>query len=174
MNCLRTLALGAWFIFDPHLDLTAQRLAEDTLLGHGTRMSDGLSGESEAASFSVGPALAALTYPSTPSFLRECAHPSRDRSPAVRPIAVIAAILSLGLSYMVSALSFYAAYVVGSHDRPSRKKEKPRLLAHLAFASPPLFTAIGVLCFLLHAPRTDYLIWGLAMDCSHPFRPAQR
>jgi hypothetical protein len=62
--------------------------------------------------------------------------------PAVRLIEVIAAILSLSLSHMVSVFSFYA---MGSHDRPSRKKEKTRLLAHLAFASPPLYTARGPL-----------------------------
>jgi hypothetical protein len=33
-------------------------------------------------------------------------------------------------------------------------------LAHLAFASPPLFTALGVILSLLHSSG-DYIIWAL-------------
>jgi len=61
---------------------------------------------------------------------------------------------------MLCVFSFYTAYAL-TGDRPSRKNEKARLLAHLAFASSPLFTAIGVLCFLFHTPHTDYAVWAL-------------
>jgi hypothetical protein len=125
-------------------------------------MSDGLSDEAESAIFSVGPAISALAYPSTLLLFYESARIlHRTDHFAVRLIAVLAAILSLALSYIVSIFSFYVAYALGTRDHPSPKNERARLLAHLAFASPPLFTAIGVFCFLLHAPRADYLVWVL-------------
>jgi hypothetical protein len=125
-DCLRGLALGAWLIFDPHLDLTAPRLAEDTLLGQGTRMSDGLSGESDAAIFSVGPELSALAYPSTVLLFYKIARilHATDR-PAVRLIEVIAAILSLSLSHMVSVFSFCAPTLWG-HTTVLHARRKKR------------------------------------------------
>jgi hypothetical protein len=62
----------------------------------------------------VGPELSALAYPSTLLLFYKSARilHATDR-PAVRLIELIAAILSLSLSHMVSVFSFYAAYTVG-------------------------------------------------------------
>jgi hypothetical protein len=124
-------------------------------------MSDGLSREDGRSIFSVVPTVSALAYPTTLFLFYQSARILHATDhPVARLIAVIAAILSLGLSYIVCVFSFYAAYAL-TRDPPSRKNERARLLAHLAFASPPLFTATGVLCFLLHAPHADYAVWAL-------------
>src|SRR5215472_14816214 len=54
----------------------------------------------------------------------------------------------------VPALSFA---VILRSDRPIE-----RLLAHVAFAAPPLFTMLGVAFFFLGVPNGDYVIWAIA------------
>jgi hypothetical protein len=93
-------------------------------------------------------------------FLQECAHPARHRSPrgsSDRGDSGDSFAKSLAHGFR---LQFLRCLHCGSHAVLHAKRKK-RLLAYLAFASPPLYTAIGVLCFLLHAPRADYLIWVL-------------
>jgi hypothetical protein len=123
-------------------------------------MMDSTSSNEEIAVFSLGPAVAALVYPGSLYFFHESVRIFHSANHIyVSAIALITAVLSLSLAYVVPAFSFVAAYALGTRDHPSRQSEEARLLAHLAFSSPPLFTAIGVLCFLLHAPRADYLVW---------------
>jgi hypothetical protein len=62
------------------------------------------------------------------------------------------------LVYSVPAASFWIIYRLGQLREPSRAQLRARAAAHLAFASPPLFTAIGVLLYLLHS-SSDYLVW---------------
>ena len=62
------------------------------------------------------------------------------------------------LVYSVPAVSFWIIYRLGQLQQPSRAQLRARAAAHLAFASPPLFTAIGVLLYLLHS-SSDYLVW---------------
>ena len=72
-------------------------------------------------------------------------------------------IVTLGgaiLAYGVPAISFWAIYVLGQELAPSRAQVRARRLAHLAFASPPLFTALGVILNLLHS-SSDYIVWAL-------------
>jgi hypothetical protein len=106
------------------------------------------------------PAVAALAYPGMLFFFYESSHIFRSTDHAsIRAVALVGAVLSLSLAYGVSLLGFSAAYVLGARSNQSRHTERARLLAHLVVASPPLFTAIGVLCFLLHAPNADYIAW---------------
>ncbi len=72
-------------------------------------------------------------------------------------------IVTLGgaiLAHGVPAISFWAIYVLGQELAPSRAQVRARRLAHLAFASPPLFTALGVILNLLHS-SSDYIVWAL-------------
>ena len=58
------------------------------------------------------------------------------------------------LVYSVPVASFWIIYRLGQLQQPCRAQLRARASAHLAFASPPLFTAIGVLFYLLHSSRT--------------------
>jgi hypothetical protein len=76
-----------------------------------------------------------------------------------RSIGLMAAACSLSLAYAVPLFGFVAAYTMGRNIQAIRHTQRALFLAHLVVASPPLFTAIGVLCFLLHAPSADYVVW---------------
>jgi hypothetical protein len=70
-------------------------------------------------------------------------------------------IVTLGaalLVYGVSAVSFCIIYWLGRLATPSQTLVRARAWTHLAFACPPLFTAIGVLLYLLHSSG-DYIVW---------------
>jgi hypothetical protein len=64
------------------------------------------------------------------------------------------------LAYLPSAISFWVISVFGQEPAASRAQLRARRLAHLAFASPPLFTALGVVLDLLHS-SSDYIIWAV-------------
>ena len=63
------------------------------------------------------------------------------------------------LVYGVPAASFLIILALGQLATPSRAQVHARAWTHLAFASPPLFTAIGVLLYLLHSSSSDYIAW---------------
>jgi hypothetical protein len=70
-------------------------------------------------------------------------------------------IVTLGaaiLVYGVPAGALWIIHQLGQLPAPSRAQLRARAWAHLAFASPPLFTAIGVLLYLLHS-GSDYIVW---------------
>jgi hypothetical protein len=69
-------------------------------------------------------------------------------------VAVAAGILA----YTVPATSFWIIYLLARVKAPSRAQVRARRLAHLAFACPPLFTAMGVILYLLHS-NADYIVW---------------
>src|ERR1700746_141701 len=109
---------------------------------------------------STGPAVAAIAYPGTLYFFYESSRIFRGMDhTAVRVVALAAALLSLSLAYGVSLLGFFAAYVLTTQSKQSCHTARAWSLAHLVVASPPLFTAIGVLCFLVQAPNADYVAW---------------
>jgi hypothetical protein len=63
------------------------------------------------------------------------------------------------LVYGMPATSFWIIVVLGRLTAPSRAQVRARAWSHLAFASPPLFTAIGVLLYLLHSSSSEYMVW---------------
>ena len=63
------------------------------------------------------------------------------------------------LVYGVPAASFWIILTLGQPEAPSRALVRVRAWTHLAFASPPLFTALGVLFYLLHLSSGDYIAW---------------
>jgi hypothetical protein len=123
-------------------------------------VTDSLTGEDAITMVSLGPVVAALAYPGMLFFFYESFRifHSTDHT-SVRVVTLIVAVLSLSLAYSVSLLGFFVAYVLGTRSDRSGHNGQARLLAHLVVASPPLFTGIGVLCFLVHAPDADYVVW---------------
>lgn len=107
----------------------------------------------------AAPAVAALFYPIALIALysggRQIAEAnSWDATLSGWIVAVAAGILA----YTVPATSFWIIYLLARAKAPSRAQVRARRLAHLAFACPPLFTATGVVLYLLHR-STDYIVW---------------
>jgi hypothetical protein len=74
-------------------------------------------------------------------------------------IGIVAFILSLVFAFSVPVLSFSVAYHLGKINKLSPFQLYTRRFAHLAFASPPLFTCIGVFAYILGIPKADSIIW---------------
>lgn len=77
-------------------------------------------------------------------------------------IAAIGFIFSLLLTFGIPVFSFSQAYHLGKINKPSPFQLYTRRFAHLVFASPPLFTCIGVFVYILGIPNTDAIIWTVA------------
>jgi hypothetical protein len=107
----------------------------------------------------AAPAVAALFYPIALIALYSggrqiAAANSWDATLSGWIVAVAAGILA----YAVPATSFWIIYLLARVKAPSRAQVRARSLAHLAFACPPLFTATGVVLYLLHS-NADYIVW---------------
>jgi hypothetical protein len=102
-----------------------------------------------------GPAAAALAYPLSLALLHLSGqHFVRAPDAITRLLAGFALCLAAVLICSVPFLSFL---VISRCDRP-----RDRVLAHLAFAAPPLFTLTGVAFFFLGVANGDYAIWAIA------------
>jgi hypothetical protein len=64
------------------------------------------------------------------------------------------------LAYGVPAVAFGVIYALGQKPIRNSAEVRARWIAHLAFASPPLFTAVGVVLYLLHS-SSDPIVWVL-------------
>lgn len=74
----------------------------------------------------------------------------------------IAVTITLLLNFTVPLLGLMLANRLGNLEQPTPSQIRVRRLAHLMFASPPLYTAIGVALFVLFQDSNhDYLIWGV-------------
>jgi hypothetical protein len=73
--------------------------------------------------------------------------------------AWVLTLVALGLVFAVAVLAFMTAWRLGRGE-PAAVHRKARLLAHLAFAAPPIFTLIGVLTYMAGSSSGDYWIWG--------------
>jgi len=70
-------------------------------------------------------------------------------------------IVTLGagiLVYAVPLASFAVIYVLGRRSLSTQAEVRGRAWAHVAFASPPVFTAVGVLLYLVQS-SSDYIVW---------------
>ena len=105
------------------------------------------------------PALAALLYPLALAALFGSAALVHEGAVGAGALAFI---VSLSLCLAVPAVALRVAWLLGHAEAASAGEIRARRLAHLAVASPPLFTLIGVALYLLHAPaNSDYLLWAL-------------
>ncbi|NJR61407.1 MAG: hypothetical protein HC769_22770 [Cyanobacteria bacterium CRU_2_1] len=111
----------------------------------------------------VAPVVAASLYPVFLMGLFQSGELIRSATDSVEAIVgTVALVLSLLLSYGVPATGFAVAYRLGQIQDPSQSQIRVRRLVHLVFASPPLFTCIGVILFVLGITNnTDYLIWAI-------------
>jgi hypothetical protein len=73
-------------------------------------------------------------------------------------LGVVAVGASLILTYGIPTLSFVIAYQLGAVPSLSPVARKT---AHLAVASPPLFTLIGVAFYIAGLSNADYVLWGI-------------
>lgn len=105
------------------------------------------------------PALAALLYPLALAAMFRSAALVHEHAVGA---GVVGFIVSLSLSLAVPAVALRIAYLLGQVDTASAGEIRARRLAHLAVASPPLFTLVGVALYLAHAPANgDYVLWAL-------------
>ncbi len=119
-----------------------------------------ISGLRERQHLGPVPAVAGLFYPAA-LFALYCSFDLyRDSAQASdRLLSAVAVGFSLLLVYGVAALAFTVAYHLGRVGGPSSRLA--RMTAHLAVASPPLFTLIGVAFYLMGVPNGDYVLWAL-------------
>jgi hypothetical protein len=106
------------------------------------------------------PAVAALFYPAALFALYRSFDLYRDAAQTSdRFLSTVAVGASLLLVYGVAALAFAVAHHLGRVGGSSSRHA--RMTAHLAVASPPLFTLIGVAFYLMGVPNGDYVLWGM-------------
>jgi hypothetical protein len=104
----------------------------------------------------VPPTLLALLYPVLLAMLfRSAEMLHHDGNPFDRLLVtfVLLAIFAVPLLALISAIQLGAIETSSSGDATARR------FAHLAFASPPLFTLIGVLSYMAGWPHADVVIW---------------
>jgi hypothetical protein len=102
------------------------------------------------------PAIAALFYPLLLAGLFHSAEFARAGHAVSGRILGALALLAV---FAVPALALISAARWGVSEWPDAGAATARRLAHLAFASPPLFTLIGVLSYMAGWPDADYFAW---------------
>lgn len=79
----------------------------------------------------------------------------------------VALIVMLALLFAVPAIVFAVIRRIGASANPSIATHRARVVAHLAFAAPALFTLTGVLTYMAGWSNGDYwlwiIVWPLAM-----------
>jgi hypothetical protein len=110
---------------------------------------------------SIAPAVAALFYPVALHALYGGGRLIRDATSMESTLSAWTVTLcAAALVYSVPAIAVWAIRVLGQEQHPTPADIRARGLAHLAFASPPLFTALGVTLFLVHS-SSDHIAWAL-------------
>ena len=105
------------------------------------------------------PAVAALFYPAALFALYRSFGLVRDATASdERLLGMVAVGVSLILTFGIPILSFVIAYQLGAVQLSSPIARKT---AHLAVASPPLFTLIGVAFYIAGLSNADYVLWGI-------------
>jgi hypothetical protein len=105
------------------------------------------------------PAVAALFYPAALFGLYRSFGLVHDATESDQwLLGMVAAGVSLMLTYGIPALSFVIAYRLGALQLLSPIARKT---AHLAIASPPLFTLIGVAFYIAGLSNADNVLWGI-------------
>ncbi|WP_152554361.1 hypothetical protein [Burkholderia sp. A1] len=95
------------------------------------------------------PALLALGYPGYLSVFH-------DQAAAHRPLA---ALLAMALCLAVPGSAYLSLTRLAAQAGDDARVPVLRRLAHLTFASPPLYVLIGVLLYLMKIEGRDYAVW---------------
>jgi succinate dehydrogenase/fumarate reductase cytochrome b subunit len=109
----------------------------------------------------VAPAVAALLYPALLAGVYHSAHWLSTGRGSETLLSAVALAVSLVLTFAVSAVALAVAAGLGQIERPTAGEARARGFAHLAYASAPLFTFIGVVVYLDGFPTGDYVVWPL-------------
>ncbi|PWT76597.1 MAG: hypothetical protein C5B46_00915 [Proteobacteria bacterium] len=105
------------------------------------------------------PAVAALLYPALLSATFRSARWLSSASGWDRLAGIAALAISLLLGFAVPALAFTVAAKLGRLEPRTGEDVRARGIAHLAFASPAMFTFLGVVVYLDGYPNGDYIVW---------------
>jgi hypothetical protein len=105
------------------------------------------------------PAAAALVYPVLLSAIFRSAGWTSSASGWSRLAGIGALAISLLLAFAVPALAITVAAKLGRLEPHTRADVHARGIAHLAFASPAMFTFLGVIVYLDGYPNGDYIVW---------------
>jgi hypothetical protein len=93
---------------------------------------------------------AALTYPLTPSSFHAAVSALQSGDPPLA--AVVAASVSLALSFGLTGLILVAAMSLAGIEKPSSLQLRARQVAFLSVAAPTIFVFMGVLLFMAGNP----------------------
>src|SRR5579859_5573228 len=74
---------------------------------------------------------------------------------------VFALIVTLILVFAVPSIAFAAVRRTSENGNPPLAIHRARIVAHLAFAAPPLFTFIGVVTYMAGLAIGDYWVWAI-------------
>jgi len=107
------------------------------------------------------PAVAALIYPWLLAGAYRSAHWHSAAGDSMAVLGGIALAASLVGTFAVPALAFAVASAMGATERPTTGEARAREFAHLAFASAPLYTFLGVAVYLAGSSTGDLVIWHL-------------
>ena len=105
------------------------------------------------------PAVAALVYPGLLFAMYHAAQLARSSSGATGLAHGLPLALLLILVFAVPGLALYQAVRLGAADRRDTDASGARLVAHLAYASPALFTFLGVLTYMAGVSAAEYAVW---------------
>src|SRR5689334_17040531 len=107
----------------------------------------------------IAPPTAALVYPWLLAGVYRSVHWTSGGTGSAAHLSAAALAGFLVLTFAVPALALAVAAGLGRIERPSAGVARARGFAHLAYASPTLFTFIGVVVYLDGFPTADYAVW---------------
>jgi hypothetical protein len=102
---------------------------------------------------------AALIYPLTLSSFH--ASVSALRAGGTPIATVVAATMSLALSFALAGLILVAAMSLGGIEKPTAQQLRARQVAFLSVAAPTIFVFMGVLLFMAGNPVPDEMVWSV-------------
>jgi len=124
----------------------------------------------------AGPAMAALAYPAILLGLFNSARMGFTHGQGVGIVRAILILLALVCVFAVPLFAMVQGIRLGTlHDEPVDMRQT-RLVTHLAYASPALFTFLGVLTYMAGISSAEYVIWSAIWLVAIVFsvRPARR
>lgn len=108
----------------------------------------------------AGPAVAALVYPAILLGLFNSARMGFTHGQGVGIVRVILTLLALMCVFAVPLFAMVQCIRLGTQHDEALGMQQTRLVAHLAFASPALFTFLGVLTYMASISFAENVIWG--------------
>ncbi len=76
-------------------------------------------------------------------------------------LRVFALVVTLILVFTAPAIAFAVVRRTSENGNPQLAVHRARVVAHLAFAAPPLFTFIGVVTYMAGLANGDYWVWAI-------------